>query len=162
MGSSIQLNTVFGPYPTDSIRGYAWASTNGLSCTDCPNPIASPYTGPNQYTITVTYNNGCTAVATINISVAGDPPVYVPNAFTPNGDNVNDRFMVYGEGIKTMQLMVFNRWGEKVFESDNQSDSWDGTFKGVMQPPGVYTYVVDLLYLNNRKRLKEGSITLIR
>jgi gliding motility-associated-like protein len=162
MGSTIQLSTTFAPYSVDSIESYNWSPGVGLSCIDCPSPVAGPYDPQTIYTLTVTYNQGCIATTSVRINVQGDPPVYIPNAFTPNGDGMNDQFFVYGEGIKTLQVMVFNRWGEKVFETDNQSVGWDGYYKGELQPPGVYVYVVDLLYLNNRKRVKEGSITLIR
>ncbi|MCW3125076.1 MAG: sprB, partial [Bacteroidetes bacterium] len=162
MGSSLQLTTAFRPYSTDSIKSYAWSPSEGLSCIDCPSPVASPFGSQNIYTVTVTYNQGCLAITTVRISVDGDPPVYVPNAFSPNGDGANDEFIVYGEGIKTIKMTIFNRWGEKVFESNDQSQGWDGSYKGVQQPPGVYIYIVDLVYLNEHKRLKDGSITLIR
>ena len=162
LGSTLQLSTVFGPYSSDSIKGYTWSPGEGLSCIDCPAPTVDPYGTQNVYTVTVTYNQGCLAVATVRINVEGEPPVYVPNAFSPNGDGTNDVFYVYGDGIKTMQLRIFNRWGEKVYESNNQSDGWDGTYKGQLQPPGVYVYTVDLIYLNNRTRFKDGSVTLIR
>ena len=162
LGSSIQLSTVFGPYSSDSIKSYAWSPGEGLSCIDCPAPLVDPYGTQNIYTVTVTYNQGCLAIATVRINVEGEPPIYVPNAFSPNGDGTNDIFYVYGDGIKTLQLRIFNRWGEKVFESDNQSNGWDGTYKGQLQPPGVYVYTVDLVYLNNRTRFKDGSVTLIR
>ncbi|MBS1623238.1 MAG: gliding motility-associated C-terminal domain-containing protein, partial [Bacteroidetes bacterium] len=161
-GAGLQLSTAFRPYSTDSIKSYAWSPAAGLSCIDCPDPLATPYSSENTYTVTVTYNQGCMAVTTVHINTTGDPPVYIPNAFSPNGDGNNDVFYVYGEGIKTLRMTIFNRWGEKVFESDNQSQGWDGTYRGVLQEPGIYIYVVDLIYLNDHKRVKDGSITLIR
>jgi gliding motility-associated-like protein len=162
LGSSLQLSTAFRPYSTDSIKSYAWSPADGLSCSDCPAPVASPYSVQNSYTLTVTYNQGCQAITTVRINVQGDPPVFIPSAFSPNGDGNNDVLYVYGEGIKTVSMTIFNRWGEKVFESDNQSQGWDGTYKGTLQEPGVYIYLVDLIYLNDHKKLKEGSVTLIR
>jgi gliding motility-associated-like protein len=162
LGSNLQLSTVFGPYDQDSIKAYAWSPGEGLSCIDCPGPVVSPYGSQNVYTVTVTYNQGCIATAVVRINVAGDPPVYIPNAFTPNGDGTNDVLYVYGEGIKTVKMMIFDRWGEKVFESDNQSVGWDGTFRGQQESPGVYVYIADMIYLNDHTKHKEGSITLIR
>jgi gliding motility-associated-like protein len=94
--------------------------------------------------------------------VGEEPDFYIPNAFSPNGDGKNDLLEVYGSGLKTVGLTIFNRWGEKVFDSDNQWVSWDGTYKGVMLNPGLYTYNAELEYLNGRKKHKFGSITLIR
>jgi gliding motility-associated-like protein len=161
-GTSLQLTNIFGPYSTDSIKGYAWSQGYGLNCIDCPSPIASPYDYQTVYSLSVTYNQGCVVVATATINVTGEPPVYIPNAFTPNGDGVNDVWYIYGTGIKDLKAMVFNRWGEKVFETDDQSIGWDGTYKGVLQPPGVYVYVAQMVYLTGAQREKQGSVTLIR
>ena len=116
----------------------------------------------STYTVLITYNQGCTASASVQITVNGEPPVYVPNAFTPNADGVNDVWYVYGTGIKDMKAMIFDRWGEKVFESDDQSIGWDGTFRGQMQSPDVYIYLVNIVYLDGTTTSKQGSVTLIR
>ena len=58
--------------------------------------------------------------------------------------------------------MIFNRWGEKVFESNDQFIGWDGTYRGEAQPPGVYVYQVDIVYLNGEKKFRNGGLTLIR
>jgi gliding motility-associated-like protein len=70
--------------------------------------------------------------------------------------------MLFGASLKTVNLTIFNRWGEKVFESSNQWKGWDGTYKGQQMGPGIYTYVADLEYLNGKKKRDFGSITLIR
>lgn len=161
-GTSLQLSANFGPYSTDSIKGYSWSPGTGMNCIDCPSPMVSPYNNQTTYTLTVTYNQGCVASASVQITVNGAPPVYVPNAFSPNGDNVNDIWYVYGTGIKDFKAMVFDRWGEKVFESDDQSIGWDGTYKGQLQQPGVYIYIVNIVYLSGESTSKQGSITLLR
>jgi gliding motility-associated-like protein len=161
-GTTLQLYTSFGPYSIDSIRSYSWSPGTGLSCIDCSGPQVSPYSNVSTYTVLVTYNQGCTASASVQITVNGEPPVYVPNAFTPNGDGVNDVWYVYGTGIKDMKAMIFDRWGEKVFESDDQSIGWDGTFRGQMQSPDVYIYLVNIVYLDGTTTSKQGSVTLIR
>jgi len=160
-GASLQLSTVFSP-ATYTIRGYAWSPGTGLSCIDCPSPVASPYAQQNTYTLVVTYNQGCADTATIQINVNGLPPLYIPNAFTPNGDGVNDVWYVYGTGVKDIQMTVFDRWGEKVFESTDQSHGWDGTYRGAQEPAGVYVYIVNVSYLDNQTLEKNGSLTLIR
>ena len=79
-----------------------------------------------------------------------------------NYDNVNNRFEVYGEGIEYVTMQVYNRIGEKIFESSNQQVGWDGTYKGELQNPGVYTYYVSVEYLDGKVIDRKGSVTLIR
>ncbi|HEY0057480.1 MAG TPA: gliding motility-associated C-terminal domain-containing protein, partial [Flavisolibacter sp.] len=88
--------------------------------------------------------------------------VFIPNTFTPNGDGRNDVLMVYGYGLKEMQMMVFNQWGEKIFETRSQTIGWDGTYKGKAQPSGVYMYVSRFTLLDGTVIEKKGSINLIR
>jgi gliding motility-associated-like protein len=89
--------------------------------------------------------------------------IYVPSAFNPNSPNpVNRILRVYGYIIQSMQFMVFNQWGEKVFETTNQTNGWDGTFKGKSQPSGVYIYVLKMTLQNGTQSEMKGSINLIR
>jgi gliding motility-associated-like protein len=90
-----------------------------------------------------------------------DVGLFIPNAFTPNGDGRNDRFTVYGNYIKSVKLMIFNQWGEKLFEGNNLQ-GWDGTYKGIKQPIGVYVYVAEVLFENGNRYHKKGSINLVR
>ena len=161
-GTSLQLNTNFGPYSIDSIRSYSWSPGTGMSCIDCSSPQVSPYSNVTTYTVLVTYNQGCTVSASVQITVNGEPPVYVPNAFSPNGDGINDVWYVYGTGIKDIKAMIFDRWGEKVFETDDQSQGWDGRFRGQLQSPDVYIYLVNIVYLDGTTTSKQGSLSLIR
>ncbi len=143
---------------------YAWAPELGLSCTDCPNPLVSPFYR-QDYVVTISMVNGsatCYGSATLHADVLPPPPVYVPNSFTPNGDGNNDVFQIYGQGIKTVDLKIFNRWGELVYESNNQFDGWDGAYKGQVQLPQVFTYAVKIVFLNDKKTDKKGTVTLVR
>jgi gliding motility-associated-like protein len=88
--------------------------------------------------------------------------IFVPNTFSPNGDGLNDRLLAYGYGVQTMQFMVFNQWGEKVFETSSQTAGWDGTYKGKPQPSGVYMYVLRATLTDGTKVDMKGSINLIR
>jgi gliding motility-associated-like protein len=112
--------------------------------------------------LTIAYNDHCKTSADVLIGVEGAEPFFVPNSFSPNGDGNNDVFQIYGVGIKTIDLKIFNRWGELVYESNNQFDGWDGTYKGALQQPGVYVYNVYVTYLNDKKEQKVGSITILR
>jgi gliding motility-associated-like protein len=140
--------------------------SEGLSCADCPNPIVAGFVN-GVYTLTVSSfrqqsNVVCTGTAQMFVNVGRHDPVYIPNAFSPNGNNINDRFFVYGRHIREIRLKIFNRWGEKIYDSSNPFEGWDGTFKGQPQPAAVYTYVAEIIFLNNKETVKQGSITLIR
>lgn len=88
--------------------------------------------------------------------------IYIPNAFSPNGDGLNDVLLVYGYTIQSLRFTVFNQWGEKIFESYNQGTGWNGTYKGKPQPSGVYMYVCQLTYRDGTTEVKKGSINLVR
>ncbi len=143
---------------------YAWEPSLGLSCIDCPNPFVSTYNS-GDYLVTVSEQNGtatCYGTATLHVDIADEQPVFVPNSFTPNGDGNNDIFLVYGQDIKTVDLKIFNRWGEMVFETTNPLYGWDGTYRGQLQQNSVYTYYVNITFLNNKKLERKGTLTLIR
>ena len=86
----------------------------------------------------------------------------VPNAFSPNGDGNNDIIYVEGIGIDALNFKIYNRWGELVFESNDQQIGWDGTYKGIEQEMEVYTYTVDALFYNKESVVLKGNITLLR
>lgn len=89
--------------------------------------------------------------------------LFVPSAFTPNGDGVNDQFQVVGQGIDEIEILIYNRWGELIFTSSSVDQQWDGTYKGKESPSGVYVYRIRA---KNESRHtwteKEGQITLLR
>lgn len=86
--------------------------------------------------------------------------MYIPNAFTPNGDGINDQFGIKGEGIKDYRILVYNRWGEVIFESDTPDKLWDGTYKG--QAVQQDTYVYQVFTRSTGQRSRTGSVTLVR
>jgi len=88
--------------------------------------------------------------------------VFVPNTFTPNNDGKNDVFYVYGTTIAKMKLRVYNQWGQFLYESVSIQNGWDGTYKGEMQPNGVYVYYLDVEFNDGTKSMKKGTITLLR
>ncbi len=154
-GQSTQLNGAGGVT-------YNWSPATGLSCTSCQNPIASP-TITTIYTLTVTDANGCSATDTVTIFVdivCGE--VYVPNAFSPNGDHQNDVFFVRGACIKFMQFDIYNRWGEKVFSSTDPSAGWDGTWRGDACEAAVFNYVLRATLLDGTPVEKQGNISLVK
>jgi gliding motility-associated-like protein len=163
IGEQIGLTIQLYPYPTSSITSYHWTPAAGLSCDDCPNPTMTSYQKNNTYLLEVTYSNECKASAIATINVKSDTSLYIPNAFSPNGDGNNDLFEVYGRELKTVHMEVFNRWGEKVYDSmGNPYAAWDGKYRGELQPPSVYVFSVEVEYLNTKKDRRSGSVTLIR
>jgi gliding motility-associated-like protein len=105
---------------------------------------------------------GCPDTATASVSARVLPLLDVPNAFTPNGDGVNDKVFVRGYGIAKLKWRIYNRWGALIFESIDRNVGWDGTYKGTKQPSEVYHYVLDVEYFDNTRSQKKGDITLLR
>ncbi|HRN80053.1 MAG TPA: gliding motility-associated C-terminal domain-containing protein [Ferruginibacter sp.] len=106
---------------------------------------------------------GCLDTASVQIEViAGDEEIYIPNAFTPNGDGINDFFRVYGHQIRETEMLIFNQWGEKIYEAKNTINGWNGRHKGKLQPSGVYIYVVRITLNNGEVLNRKGSINLLR
>ena len=161
-GEKVLLNVTISPYLQSSIAAYYWSPQQGLSCVDCASPVVASYNDENIYELTVTYNKGCIAKSTVTLFTEAKPEVFIPNMFSPNGDSVNDKFFVYGFGIRDFDLKVFNRWGEKVYESTEQTQGWDGVFKNENQVPDAYVYYLQIVYLNNKRFSKTGSVTLVR
>lgn len=154
-GQSVTLNGSGG-------GTYLWSPATGLSCTICPNPVASP-TITTVYTLTVTDTNGCTATDTLIIYVdiaCGE--LYLPNAFSPNGDNENDILYVRGNCIQYLQFDVYNRWGEKVFSTTDPALGWDGSWRGKPCEAAVFSYVLRATLLDGTEIEKQGSITLVK
>jgi gliding motility-associated-like protein len=108
--------------------------------------------------------NGCKAEDTVTINVNTSTDIFIPNAFTPNNDGVNDQFKMFGElsNIYFLDISVFDRWGEKVFESNDPNFEWDGTYRGEPAPIGVYIYVATAVFNNGSHRDFKGSVTLLR
>ena len=132
---------------------YQWLPSEGLSCSDCANPIASPVVTTN-YEVVVSNAQGCTQVARVQVQVEEpsiEPPlprggVHLPNAFSPNGDGRNDIFMpVASQQVVFRLLEVYNRWGEQVYRRENflsaeRTNGWDGTYRGQRVAAGTYTF----------------------
>jgi gliding motility-associated-like protein len=161
LGQAITLVSTVSDYTPADINFYSWSPTTGLACSDCANVLAAPYS-QTAYTLLINYLSGCSVSQTVTVYVGDGEDFYIPNAFSPNGDGNNDVFVVYGYGFAKVNLKIFNRWGEKVCDTQNQWGGWDGTFKGQMQNAGVYTYVIQGVYLNGKTKEQKGTITLIR
>ncbi len=159
-GASTNLNGTGG-------GSYNWIPSTGLSCSNCQNPVASP-TINTLYCVTVTDSNGCTDQACVMIYVETPCPanldLSVPNAFSPNGDGHNDVITLHGwkECVTNFVFIIYDRWGEKVFESDDPAKVWDGIFKGKPMDPAVFAYYISATNNNNEPFIRKGNITLLR
>jgi gliding motility-associated-like protein len=140
---------------------HGWWPNLGLSCSNCLNPKAAPEK-TTTYFLTVTGENGCLSRDSVTVMVDTDLHIYIPNIFSPNGDGQNDVLYVEGKGIKKMQFYIYNRWGEKVFESTDLTKGWDGTYKGESLQPAVFVYMIDATLESGQKLVKKGDITLIK
>ena len=161
LGEVLQMNTTTNQSGTLT---YNWLPAFGLSCYDCANPV---FDGVYSYTYNVVVTNaaGCTGTSNVVVKVIPNYDVFIPNAFTPNGDGTNDFWQLFGnmKSFKQVEVMVFNRIGEKVFESNDINFTWDGTYQGKYAPPEVYTYVAKFVWLNNHSDSNyKGTVTLLR
>ena len=124
----------------------------------------------HQYNTTGTFNAclvainpaGCADTLCQDVRAVIVSLVDVPNAFTPKSGDVNSKVFVRGFGITKMKFIIWNRWGQKVFETNDRNSGWDGKFKGVIQPMDVYAYTLDVEFFDGTKATKKGDITLIR
>jgi gliding motility-associated-like protein len=139
---------------------YNWSPATGLTCTNCANPTAYPQTS-TDYIVTYT-NNGCSASDTVRIFVNIIEDIDVPNAFSPNGDNINDVLFVKGNGIFSFKLIIYNRYGQKVFETNAQNIGWDGKHNGKDVDPGVFAWYLEYVMISGKTGAKKGNVTLIR
>lgn len=158
IGSSVQLTS------TPGANNYAWIPSAGLTCTNCANPIVSP-TQTTTYYVVVTDANGCTAIDSVIIIVNVDcDEVYVPNAFSPNGDSENDVLFIYANTIcvRNFTFSIYNRWGELIFETSDIKKGWDGSFRGDKMNSGVFGYQLTYLSSDDVFVTKSGNITLIK
>ena len=104
--------------------------------------------------------NGCRATDQVTVFFRGS--LFVPNTFTPNGDGINEFFRAITREAKELHLEVFNRWGELIFNTDDPEGAWDGTYKGVPSPIGVYVWQVSMKETNGDSRFARGHVTLLR
>ncbi len=141
---------------------YFWNFGDGDSSTETNPTHIFPATATYNVCLNAANEAGCSDDTCINVRSLIRPLVDVPSAFTPGRFGVNGRIGVAGFGIAKMQWSIYNRWGQKVFVSDNIKSTWDGTFKGKLQPLGVYAYTLDVSFSDGTKYRKTGDITLLR
>jgi gliding motility-associated-like protein len=144
---------------------YYWMPSNLLSSPSSPNTYAT-LTDTTVFVVTVTDSLGCTYTDSVKVSCitvnCGKPNIFIPNAFTPNNDGKNDVLCFSGEWVQEFHIAIFTRWGEKIYESDNINECWDGRYKNNWCMPGVYVYHCRIKCEDGQKAQFKGDVTLIR
>lgn len=144
-------------------NSYRWLPHTG-DCDTCVQVAITPKQPIEKYTCIISTTEGCSDTCRYTINTEGIwGSIFVPNTFSPNGDGNNDVFEIFGNSINIVRLQIFNRWGEKVFETSDIHHQWDGYYKGELQPSGIYVY--NLIYFSGISQVAtnlKGSITLVR
>lgn len=168
LGESYSLNPQTS-IPLADLAEISWTPAVGLDCTDCLRTAAQPAEN-TSYTLEIADQHGCQASATILIKVLRTMDIYVPNAFSPDGDGINDVFLLFSKPrlvSNVVSLKIFTRWGELVFSADNfhpqdPAYGWDGTAGGKPLDAGTYTWLAVVELLNNERVTLRGDVALIR
>jgi gliding motility-associated-like protein len=150
------------------VVSYQWYPADYLNCATCPQTVAAPRKAID-YTVTVRNSFGCISSDTIRLSLqCTDSRIFIPNAFTPDQNGLNETFSVRGRGVSQVKSMrIFDRWGGVVFQSNNTGfedtkGAWDGNIGGKKAPVGTYVYVTELICDTGELIVKKGTVTLIR
>ena len=155
---------------SDTFKTYVWTPSTGLNCNNCPDPVVT-VAGDQLYTLKATTVYGCADTDYLYIKTfCQNSQVYIPNAFTPDGDGRNDILMVRGSGIKIVKnFRIYNRWGQVVFERANFNVNdpqfgWNGKVRNTndFSPPDVYVYYCEVLCEDDTPFTYQGNITLVK
>lgn len=167
-GDSIRL-LVQSNYDEADLASIRWEGDATLRCTDCLLPVAQPET-TTLYRITVRSANGCSDQALMRVYVKRDFPVYIPTAFSPDGDGTNDRFYIFtrpGTIVQVRSMHLFDRWGNEVFSAENfpandPTYGWDGNHRGRPMNTAVFVYVAEIELADGRMEVMQGEVVLMR
>ncbi|MFT6323046.1 MAG: gliding motility-associated-like protein [Halieaceae bacterium] len=160
------FHTILNAFPGSGYN-YNWTPISGI---ENPNQSATQVS-PNQtttYSVNISdpNNTNCSYSSEVTIHVyeinCGEPDIFIPNAFSPNGDGANDSYLITGKVVEEIDLKIYNRWGELVFETTDPNKGWDGTFNGKEVDPLVFVYNLSVTCIDRRAFIKKGNITVIR
>ncbi len=165
LGDTIQL---IPEIESDYALQCNWSPRQALSCTDCKAPRAFPRQNIT-YEIFVIDSNNCLAEASTQVIIDKRRRVYIPNAFSPNGDGVNDFMGIYTDAAlqEIRYLRIFNRWGKLVYQKNNMpagslNQLWDGRQNAILMPLGTYIYSFEATFIDGESKVFSGEITLFR
>lgn len=161
LGESVGLRVTTDPEEPANVT-YSWTANGESIGGNSPDIEHTPSDDPTVYEVTITTEDGCTVTREISINVVA-PRFDIPNAFSPNDDNVNDFFnVVFVGGIDIVEFKVWNRWGELVYDNDTPETGWDGNINGDPAPSDVYVYKILIRFPDGQEFTEQGEITLIR
>jgi len=141
---------------------YNWTPVENLSDPHAANPIASPQI-TSQYFVEIIDANGCSNNDSVLVTVFDFlNAFYIPNAFSPNGDQQNDVLYVRGKGIKEMKFIIYDRWGKEMFSTTSKDNGWDGTFEGKKLNPATFIYYLKIKTYEGKLIEKKGNVTLVK
>ena len=150
---------------TPGTNGYTYKWSSPTDNPTASTTTAKP-TADTRYIVSVTDNFGCTDTASVFIRLlipqCAEPYIFIPRAFTPNSDGINDKFYVRGDYLMQLEFVVYNRWGEQVFKTLDKTVGWDGTFNGQAVTPDVYGYYVKGTCKNGETYFKKGNVTVMK
>lgn len=141
---------------------YLWDFGDGDTSVEVNPSHIFPATATYKVCLNAANAAGCVDDTCVDVRAIIVPLVDVPSAFTPGRFGINSRIKVEGFGISQMHWVIYNRWGQKIYETDNRKSAWDGTFNGKLQPVDVYVYTLDVTFSDGKKYRKTGDITLLR
>jgi len=154
-GAALQLHV-------SGAQWYVWSPTAQLDTATVASPLAQPLK-PTLYEVIGINEYGCRDTAYCRVHINYDMPDYIPNAFSPNGDGLNDVFRPAGITYQKLSVFkVFNRYGNEVYSGTDPAQGWDGTYKGKPCEAGTYYYLIALVYPDGRTQSYKGDLTLIR
>ncbi len=175
------IKSLFSPNPNlscipfnDNLVSFIDLSNGAINGTWSFGGVTKPYTpgqtiqheftqaGTYNVILTVSNEGNCTDQYTIPICILESTEIFLPDIFSPNKDGANDELFVRGGGIKEISFVLYDRWGTKVFETNDVKQGWDGTFKGKDAEPGIYAYFLNVTMLDDKKIIQKGEITLVR
>jgi gliding motility-associated-like protein len=168
LGDSIQLLVQTNYLPED-FTFIEWEGEGAFSCRDCLTPVVRP-TESTRYRLRVATADGCAAEIFLRILVNKDFPVYIPTAFSPNGDGVNELFYIFsgqGKVARVRNLTIFNRWGNEVFfardfPTNDPRYGWDGTVAGTPFNSAVFVYVAEIEFFDGHVAVFKGEVMLLK
>lgn len=153
-----------GGAATLSVSGandYLWSPSDALNCTTC-NQVISSTSVTTTYQVKCIDQSGCFVFASVTVFVDNDLIYFIPDIFSPNGDGNNDILYFRGKGVKEFTLTIYDRWGEKIFETSDLTKGWDGYFKGETLNANVFVYYLSVTGYNGKTYKSKGDITLIK
>jgi gliding motility-associated-like protein len=161
--------TILSPTAGFEVESWNWSPPDFLSCTDCERPSVLSPAGEITYTLTVLTAAGCSATDELVLTVQPLRRVFVPNAFSPDGDGINDRLSVFpGSGVRVVRrFQVYNRWGEQLYAEEaldlgDAGSGWDGRHRGEDMPAGVYVWVAEVEFVDRVALVLKGEVNLLR